>query len=138
LARNLRVIGIDPATMDAKILANPKFTHWQKRGHDVRRRDFRTVRWLTADINVAPTYTLDTVEEIVMHESTNVQGLLLTLKLPDWALAEELPDYLRRIRKWGFRSVRARQLSHNRQEICVAALRTKPERKTKPGAIDGL
>ena len=48
-------------------------------------------------------------------------GLLLTLKLLDWKLAEEIPSYLGRIRSWGYRRVQARQLAHNRQEICVAA-----------------
>jgi hypothetical protein len=33
-----------------------------------------------------------------------------------------LPEYIDRIRSWGYRDVRARQLQFNRQEICVAAL----------------
>ena len=39
----------------------------------------------------------------------------------DWSLATHVPEYLDRIRTWGFANVRARQLHHNRQEICVAA-----------------
>jgi 23S rRNA (cytidine2498-2'-O)-methyltransferase len=121
LSRGLKVIGIDPAAMDERVLAHPKFTYIQKRGHEVRRREFRGVRWLTADINVAPVYTLDTVEGIVTHPSVTIEGLLLTLKLLEWKLAAEVPAYLERIRSWGFKQVAARQLSHNRQEICVAA-----------------
>lgn len=125
LEQGLTVIGIDPAEVDAAVLAHPHFTHIRKRGADVRRREFRSVHWLAADMNVAPEYTLDTVEAIVTHEAVNVGGLLLTLKLLDWRLAEELPTYLERVRSWGYHQVRARQLAHNRQEVCVTGLRRK-------------
>jgi 23S rRNA (cytidine2498-2'-O)-methyltransferase len=127
LDKGLKVIGIDPAEMDERVTAHPKFTHIRKRGHEVRRREFRGVRWLTADINVAPQYTLDAVESIVTHRDVKIEGLLLTLKLLDWKLAEEVPAYLDRVRSWGYRHVAARQLSHNRQEICMKARMTKPE-----------
>ncbi len=123
LNHGLKVIGIDPANMDPLVLANPNFTHLKKRGADVKRREFRGVHYLTADINVAPQYTLDTVEAIVTHPEVQIKGLILTLKLLDWKLADEIPAYLDRIRLWGYGHVRARQLHHNRQEICVAAKR---------------
>ncbi|MGE3407808.1 MAG: SAM-dependent methyltransferase [Pirellulales bacterium] len=123
LARGLQVIGIDPAEVDPVVEAHPNFTHIRRRGHEVRRRDFRKVRWLTADMNVAPDYTLDTVEAIVSHAEVDIRGMLLTLKLLEWKLAEQIPGYLQRIRSWGFPRVEARQLQHNRQEICVAATR---------------
>ncbi len=126
LAHGLKVIGIDPARVDPRVLANRNFTHIQKRGSEVRRRELRGVTWLTADMNVAPRYTLDTVESLVTHPAVNVRGLLLTLKLLNWELAEEIPSYLERIRGWGYAQVRARQLAHNRQEICVTVLRRKP------------
>src|SRR5207253_1515629 len=106
-----------------RVVTHPHFAHWKKRGADVRRREFRKVRWLMADVNVAPKYTLDTVEAIVTHAEVRVHGLLLTLKLLEWSLAAEIPAYLERIRSWGFSRVVARQLHHNRQEICVAAER---------------
>jgi 23S rRNA (cytidine2498-2'-O)-methyltransferase len=121
LERGLRVIGIDPADMDPIVLANPNFTHIKMRGADVRRREFRDVKFLTADVNVAPTYTLDTVESIVTNANVNIRGLILTLKFLEWKLADELPEYLDRIRSWGCKQVRARQLHHNRQEVCVTA-----------------
>ncbi len=124
LERGLNVIGIDPAEMDPEILAHPHFEHWKKRGADVKRREFGRAKWLSVDVNVAPSYTLEMVESIVTHKDVAVEGLLLTLKLLDWNLAAEIPDYLARIRAWGYEKVRARQLSHNRQEICVAALRS--------------
>jgi 23S rRNA (cytidine2498-2'-O)-methyltransferase len=115
--------------MDPRVLAQPSFVHWKKRGADVRRREFRKVRWLMADLNVAPAYTLDTVDAIVTHADVSVQGMILTLKLLEWSLATEIPAYLERIRSWGFGRVAARQLHHNRQEICVAA------QKRRKGAI---
>ncbi|HZZ71681.1 MAG TPA: SAM-dependent methyltransferase, partial [Pirellulales bacterium] len=121
LQRGLHVTGIDPADVDPRVLEHPNFTYLKKRGADVRRREYRGLKWLMTDMNVAPNYTLDTVEAIVTHREVNIQGLLLTLKLIDWDLAQDLPNYLARIRSWGYRLVQARQLQHNRQEICVAA-----------------
>ena len=123
LNRGLLVTGIDPADVDPRVLAHPHFTYVKKRGADVRRREFRGTNWLMADINLAPNYTLDTVEAIVTHPEVHIRGLLLTLKLIEWDLAAEIPAYLERIRSWGFPRVQARQLQHNRQEICVAARR---------------
>jgi 23S rRNA (cytidine2498-2'-O)-methyltransferase len=43
----------------------------------------------------------------------------------EWKLAENVPEYLDRVRSWGYGEVRARQLAHDRREVCVAALRRK-------------
>lgn len=121
LSHGYKVLGIDPAAMDERILANRNFTHVRARSSQVPRRLYKKVRWLTADMNVAPNYTLDAVEEIIQRDDTKIRGLLLTLKLADWDLADQIDDYLARIRAWGFSTVRARQLQFNRQEICVTA-----------------
>jgi 23S rRNA (cytidine2498-2'-O)-methyltransferase len=125
------VTGIDPAAMDPRVLAHPDFVHIRRRSSAVRRRDFRKVRWLAADMNVPPGYTLDAVESIVTHAEVNIRGMLLTLKLPQWKLADQVPAYLDRIRSWGYNQVFARQLQHNRREFCVAALQ-QPFRKKSP------
>lgn len=129
LARGLSVTGIDPALPSQAVLDHPNFVHVRKRGSDVRRQDYRKMKWLFADVNLAPKYTLDMVEGIVTHPTVNVRGMLLTLKLLDWRLADEVPAYLERVRAWGYQLVDARQLAHNRQEICLAALRRKPVRQ---------
>ncbi|HTM54254.1 MAG TPA: SAM-dependent methyltransferase [Pirellulales bacterium] len=128
LSHGLIVLGVDPAEVDPRVLGNPNFVHLRMRGSEVRRRRLRGVRWLTADMNVAPQTTLDTVEALVTHPTVNVQGLLVTLKLLEWEMAAHLDEYLSRIRGWGYAHVRAKQLAFNRQEICVAALRRKRER----------
>ncbi len=130
LGRGYRVLGIDPAEMHPRVLAHPDFTHLRRRVRQVRRREFRKVRWLTSDMNVAPSFTLDAVEDIVTHPEVSVRGMLLTLKLPDWELADKLPEYLARIRSWGYNQVSARQLPLNRREICVAALQRPFRRKS--------
>lgn len=128
LAHGFQVLGIDPAAMDPAVLNHPRFTHVRRRVVQVRRREFRVVRWLMADMNVAPRYTLDAVEPIVTHREVSIRGMLLTLKLFEWQLAEELPGYIERVRRWGYNVVRVRQLQHNRQEVCLAALQ-KPFRR---------
>ena len=128
LDRGLIVMGIDPAEMAPPVLGHPHFTHVRRRSTQVRRREFRKARWLTADMNVAPNYTLSAVEDIVTHREVSIRGLLLTLKLPQWTLAERIPEWLERIAGWDYNFVRARQLRYNRQEVCVAALQ-KPFRR---------
>jgi 23S rRNA (cytidine2498-2'-O)-methyltransferase len=129
LSRGLIVMGVDPADVDAVVLADPRFTHARKRGADMRRREFRDTDWLLADMNVAPAYTLDTVEAIVTHAEVHIRGLLLTLKLLAWRMAADVPDYLDRVRSWGYPHAIARQLQHCRQEICVAAWHEMPKGK---------
>jgi 23S rRNA (cytidine2498-2'-O)-methyltransferase len=129
LDAGLEVIGVDPAEMDESVLANPRFTHVRSRTVETSRKVFRHVQWLAADMNVAPRYTLDAVEAVVTHPGIHIRGMLLTLKLPEWELAAELPAYVERVRGWGYKDVRLRQLAFNRQEICLAALRSRSQRR---------
>jgi 23S rRNA (cytidine2498-2'-O)-methyltransferase len=111
------------------VLAHPRFRHLRKRGKEVRRGEFVGVRWLMADVNLAPTYTLDSVEAIVKHPDVAIRGLVLTLKLADWSLAEGLPEFVERVRRWGYRDVRVRQLASGGQEVCLVALRRREMRR---------
>jgi 23S rRNA (cytidine2498-2'-O)-methyltransferase len=129
LDAGLEVIGVDPAEPDAVVLEHPRFTHLRARAGEASRKALRGVQWLAADMNVAPQYTLDAVESVVRHPDLHIRGLLLTLKLPDWQLADELPSYVDRVRTWGYKDVRLRQLAFNRQEICLAALRSRGQRR---------
>lgn len=119
----LVVTGVDPAAMDPLILQHPRFEHWRSKSSAVKRKAYRKFKWLTADANVAPNYTLDAVEDIVQYPTSQFEGLLLTFKLTDYTLGERMEEYLDRIRSWGFSKVKARQLPSNRKECCVAALR---------------
>jgi 23S rRNA (cytidine2498-2'-O)-methyltransferase len=123
LEYKLKIIGIDPAEMDPVIAQHEDFRHIRKRGRDVRRRELSDARWLFSDSNVTPKQTLDTIADIVGHASVHVQGMLITLKMPDWKLAAELPEYLNQIRSWGYQYVKPRHLAFNRQELCIVAMR---------------
>ena len=119
LERGLEVVGIDPAEMDAAVLAYPRFTHVRARAKDVRRSVFRDCRWLVMDANVAPSYTLDTLDGVLTRGGARPEGLVLTLKLTDPALADQLPALADRLRGYGYRRVRLRQLAFNRREVCA-------------------
>ena len=123
LDMGFQVTGVDPAEMDPILLEHPRFAHWRNKSSAVRRKWYSKFRWLAADANVAPNYTLDAVEDIVTYSTSNFEGLLLTLKLSSYDLAEKLEEYMARIRSWGFEEVAARQLAHNRRECCVVAKR---------------
>lgn len=131
MEQGLQVLGVDPAEVDPAVLEAEQFTHIRRRSTEVRQKQLRGVQWLAADMNVAPTYTLDAVEEVVRNELTNVRGMILTLKLADWKLAAEIPKLIERVRSWGYRDVRTRQLAFNRQEICLVALRSRAQRRVK-------
>ena len=88
LERGLVVTGIDPAEMDPPVLAHPGFTHVRARAKDVKRSVFRDCRWLVMDANVAPGYTLDTLDALLTQGGARPDGLVLTLKLTDGKLAE--------------------------------------------------
>jgi 23S rRNA (cytidine2498-2'-O)-methyltransferase len=131
LDRGFHVLGIDPAEVEPAVAGHPHFAHVQKRVGDLRRSDLTHVRWLAADINQAPQYTLDAVERVVTGEQSSVRGLVLTLKLASWdlATAEQLDAYADRVRGWGYRDVRLKQLVHNRRELCLVALRSRGQRR---------
>ncbi len=119
LERGLDVTGVDPAEMDPAVLAHPNFTHVRARAKGVRRSVFRDCRWLLMDANVAPGYTLDTLDGVLTQGGARPEGLVLTLKLTDPALAEKLPGIADRLRRYKYRRVRMRQLAFNRQEVCA-------------------
>lgn len=121
----LSVTGIDPAEMDPMLLEHPRFEHFRSKASGVKRRFFSRFKWLAADANVAPNYTLDFVEEIVNYPTTRLRGLLLTFKLSSYDLTQHFQQYRERIRSWGFDRVEIRQLATNRRECCVVAERPK-------------
>lgn len=125
LESDLAVIGIDPAEVDPAIASHPSFTHIKKRGADVRKKTFSNAKWLFADSNVAPEFTLDMAEDIATNQNVHLKGMILTLKLLEKGLTSEISKYRDRVRQMGFQYVRTRQLAFNRNEICLTALKRK-------------
>lgn len=129
LARGTQVIGIDPGEIDARVAAHPHFTHLQRRTPQVRRRDLRKCRWLIADMNVAPAYTLEVLEDLVTHPEISLRGLLFTVKLFHWGQTVEIPTFIAKLHSLGYNQTRVRHLAFNRQEVMVAALQVPFRRK---------
>lgn len=134
LQRGCSVLAIDPADMDERLFGYPRLQHIKKRGKDVPKKSFAGARWLFADLNVAPKLTLDTVEEIVTNDAVHFRGMVLTLKSmsesgdakQDSSLfPDEIAGIVDRVRGWGMRFVKTRQLAYNRNEICLLALKQK-------------
>ncbi len=126
LEKGAQVIAIDPADLDPGIAEHENLTHFKCRGKDVRKKELKHVRWLFTDINVAPNYTLDTVKEIVTNQHVSrIRGMVLTLKLSDFSLAQNIGQWNATIRELGFQVVKTRQLAFNRKEICLFAIKDK-------------
>jgi 23S rRNA (cytidine2498-2'-O)-methyltransferase len=134
LERGLFVIGIDPAEVDESVAEHPNFLHVRRRSTEVPKKDLARARWLAADMNVAPTYTLDAVEDVVRNKTGTIRGMILTLKFADWSLAGSIHELVKRVQSWGYKDVRTRQLAFNRQEICMVALRSRAQRRVKRGS----
>ncbi|XZE20571.1 SAM-dependent methyltransferase [Pirellulaceae bacterium SH449] len=118
-----KVTGVDPAEMDPRVASHPSFEHWRARSLQVKRKAFAPFRFLVCDANVAPNYTLETIESIVTYPTTRLEGIIMTIKLSSWEQSDHIPEQLDRVRSWGFTQVSARQLGHNRREYCIAAKR---------------
>jgi 23S rRNA (cytidine2498-2'-O)-methyltransferase len=123
LDMGLAVTGIDAAEMDEIVLKHPRFEHWRSKAAAVKRKLYQKFKWLVCDANVAPNYTLDVLGDIFSQEDPKIEGMLLTFKLSSWDQMKFLEEQLERIRQLGFRRVEARQLAHNRHELCVVAKR---------------
>lgn len=124
LEKQAKVIAIDPADLDPEIAENENLVFFRCRAKEIRKKELKDVRWLLSDVNEAPNYTLDAIEEIVTNQNTKkVKGLILTLKLTDLNLAKNIPQWIRRVREFGFQMVKTRQLAFNRKEICLMAVR---------------
>jgi hypothetical protein len=109
--------------LDERLRTESNVTHIRRRSREVPRAALRSVRWLFADLNVAPTYTLDTVGDIIASPKVKLHGMLLTLKMMDAGLAEQIPGLIARVKGWGFESVHVRQLAFNRREVCLMAIK---------------
>ncbi len=121
LERGLRVVGIDPAEMDPEILAHPHYRHIYARVGDVPQSDFQGAKWLLVDSNVRPDQTLGTVEQIVTHPASTIEGLLLTLKLGGIEHADRIGGWIKKVRQWNAHDVRVRQLARSKIEVCLTA-----------------
>lgn len=123
------VIAIDPAAMAPEVAEHPSLVHVRRRARDVPRSALMNVQWLTIDINMPPSYTIQVVRDYVETRGLPVRGIIATLKLPDWKLATEIDDYRQQFIDMGFAFVQTRQLAFNRQELCLVAQRKRRDER---------
>lgn len=138
LRRGIRVVGIDPGQMAPIVLDFPgseaKFTHLRGPVARVPREDLPDrVDWLLADMNVEPRITLTSVDRLGTRLGDSLLGVLITLKLNQWRMADEIPSYLEHFRAMGMVKLRATQLAHNRREIVVYGLTRKGRARAMRG-----
>jgi 23S rRNA (cytidine2498-2'-O)-methyltransferase len=124
LRRGINVLGIDPGEMHRVVLRSPTYRHLSKSVMFVEREELpERVDWLLLDMNAEPRVALTAVESIAHDLEENLLGILLTVKLNQWKLAEKIPGYLEALKEsLGLARIRATQLAHNRQEIFVYGL----------------
>ncbi len=131
LEAGLEVVGVDPAVVDPRVATAPRFEQWRMRARDVPLRRCAGIDWLVADMNIDPKSTMAALGRIALAPAVRLQGIVATLKLPDWSRAAELPGWLDMFRSFGLEP-RARQLSSGGREICVVA--TRPAVELQPGS----
>jgi 23S rRNA (cytidine2498-2'-O)-methyltransferase len=126
IERGVRVIGIDPGEMDARIMASPSFKHIRRPVAQVPREELpESVQWLLLDMNVEPRISLFAVDRLATRLNDTLLGVFLTVKLNQWRIADEIPLMLDHIRAMGMVKVRATQLPSNRQEIMIHGMTRK-------------
>jgi 23S rRNA (cytidine2498-2'-O)-methyltransferase len=133
LEAGLDVVGVDPALVDPAVTAQPRFTQWRMRAREVPVRRFCGLNWLVADMNIDPRSTLESLGRAATAKGVKLEGIVATLKIPDWSRAAELSAWLAAFRDWGFEP-RARQLSSGGREICVVARRAGLATESRPAA----
>lgn len=135
LRRGVRVIGVDPADMAPVVAAHAGFTHLRKPIGAVRREELPdAVHWLVVDVSVAPPIALRSIQRLIPPWRATLRGLLLTLKLNDDRMIDQVPDFLRRVRELGAADVRATQLPSNRRELFAYGILRKPGRNVSSRA----
>ncbi len=131
LDRGLSVTGVDPQHMDARVGARAGFAHIRKPARYLVAEDLRNADpdWIVMDMNIAPPEALAELAHVLgllasrPGKKTGIRHGFFTLKLNDWGYAADIPQYLDRLERMGFRDLRPVQLSYNRREIFVWAPR---------------
>lgn len=123
LEQDMKVIGVDPADMDQKVLKNINFKHWRRPFETLKEEDFRDeVDWIISDINLPPTVVLKEVFRLLTF--LEPRGLVLTLKMNEMKHLEVVATVRELFRKQGFKKVELKYLPSHKKEIALIALRS--------------
>lgn len=118
LNRGMKVIGVDTAAMDTRVLEHPHFQHLRLPAGDLPRSALPTeIDLLASDMNLHPGLVLRYLERLTAL--TQPRWLILTLKMNDAEVESQIPTLLQQLRRFAPGEVFARQLHANRREITV-------------------
>lgn len=100
LERGLEVVGVDPNDLDARVAEHPRFLHVRTPSTQLDAAHIAgPFHWLLVDVNVPPGTALRGALPFIDAHADTLRGVIFTLKLKDWQLVAELPDWLRRLRR---------------------------------------
>ncbi len=98
LSRGAQVVGVDPTEMDARIKAHDNFTYVPMPSTRLVPGEIDgAFDWLVLDVNVPPGTALRGASPFIEAHASTLRGLVLTLKLRNWDMVLELPNWLERI-----------------------------------------
>jgi 23S rRNA (cytidine2498-2'-O)-methyltransferase len=126
--RGISVIAVDPAQMEPYVLnfrgpSAARVRHLQKPMGALTRDELPpAIQWLLLDVHLAPQIALRTARKVASWFRDTLLGAVLTLKLNDWAFADQIESFLAQAREMGLNDPRAKQLASHRQELCVVGL----------------
>ncbi len=122
LEQDMKVLGVDPADMDARVLKHINFRHLRRPFETITENQFASdVDWIVSDINLPPTVVFKEVLRFLGF--LNPRGLVLTLKINEDKHLRMLPMMKRELKEQGFDLVEFKYLPSHRREIALIALR---------------
>ena len=125
--RGVTVWGVDPAPMGPGVVdyrgpSGARVNHLAIKVSELRWEDLPPrIDWLLLDVHLAPQVALHSIQRFLPRVRKNLRAAVLTLKMNDQQIIDEIPALLERVRRMGFDEVRATHLPSNRSEICCLA-----------------
>lgn len=131
LTRGMEVWGVDPAPMHPAVAGfGDRFHHHAAPiGAFARDRFPEAIDWFVVDLGIAPQRAIRAMQRFFPPYRRSLKGVLWTLKLNDWAFADEIPRWREQLEQMGLETIRFTQLPAHRQECFVYGL-------TRRGAVE--
>jgi 23S rRNA (cytidine2498-2'-O)-methyltransferase len=117
LEKRARVIAVDPARMDPKLMQNPRLRHVQGSAFEYTPEE--PVDWLFCDMAWRPLEVAQMLGRWARRRQTRL--LVANFKLPMKRKVEMVQRLRQVLAHSGFTSIRTRQLYHDREEITLTA-----------------